>query len=185
MAALSKQKIELLPQDEWEKGSTGRLLRWTLNVGRYIVIVTELIVVLAFLSRFKLDRDLTNLYEEIKKKQVLVEANGQFEENFRFLQSRLKSIQQIEQQQTSTVAVIEEVSKLIPRDVSLSNLSFNGETISLTAVSLSEQGLASFLKNFKNSQRFEKTSLLGVTTGTEKGIGIQFQINSIFIPNNS
>ena len=62
MAAPKKHEIELLPKEEWEKTSFGKFIKWTLNVGRYIVIATELIVILAFVSRFKLDRDLTDLY---------------------------------------------------------------------------------------------------------------------------
>ena len=64
---MPKKDINLLPREEFEQKTVGRFLIWALTVGRWIVIVTELIVITAFLSRFKLDRDLANLYEKIRE----------------------------------------------------------------------------------------------------------------------
>ena len=47
MTAQEKQ-INLLPKDKWEVGVIGKLLKWALNIGRYIVVFTELIVISAF-----------------------------------------------------------------------------------------------------------------------------------------
>lgn len=180
MAAPKKREIELLPREEWEKTSLGKLLKWTLTVGRYIVIATELIVILAFLSRFKLDRDLTDLYEDIKQKQAIIEASSDFEEEFRFLQKRLATIEDLEKKQLATAGIIEEISLLIPLDVSLTELRFDGKEVSLTATALSEQGLASFINNLKTSDRFEKIVLSDVVSGTERAVGIQFKLESEF-----
>lgn len=180
--AARKRDIELLPKEEWEKTSFGKLLKWALTVGRYIVIATELIVILAFLSRFKLDRDLTNLYEEIKQKQARIEAASEFEEEFRFLQKRIDTIESLEKKQLTTAGLIEELSSLIPLDVSLSELTISDQKVSLTAIALSEQGLAAFLNNLKASDKFEKLELSQVTSGTEKGVGIQFELKSEFQP---
>lgn len=180
MTAPKKRDIELLPREDWEKTSFGKLLKWVLTVGRYILIATELIVILAFLSRFKLDRDLTNLHEEIKEKQAKIEASSDFEEEFRFLQKRLASIEGLEKKQVVTAGVLEELSALIPLDVSLTDLSVSDKEVSLTATALSEQGLASFLNNLKSSDKFENLVLTQVVSGTEKGVGIQFDLTSEF-----
>jgi len=178
--AAPKREIELLPREEWEKTAFGKLLKWTLTVGRYIVIVTELIVILAFLSRFKLDRDLTDLYEEIKRKQAIIEATSDFEEEFRFLQKRLATIEELEKKQLATEGIVEELSFLIPLDVSLTELAIKEKEVSLTATALSEQGLASFLNNLKASTKFERVVLSDVSLGTKKGVGIQFSLKSKF-----
>ena len=178
MAAQSKQKIELLPQEEWEQSGLGRFLKWTLNVGRYIVIATEVVVVVAFISRFKLDRDLTNLHEEIKKKQTIIEANHEFQQNFLFLQTRLNTISQIENEQAITATAVENLVPLIPQDVSLSNLICSGPTVSMTATALSESGLATFINNLRNSPKFSQVQLSGISTGTQGGLGIQFTLKT-------
>jgi len=182
MAAPKKHDIELLPKEEWERTSIGKFLKWTLSVGRYIVIVTELIVILAFISRFKLDRDLTDLCEEIKQKQNVVEANSRFEQDFRFLQKRLSTIEGLEKERSVPAKVIEKLALIIPTDVIIDKLTVSGNEIGLSATALSDQGLASFLNNLKTSPNFDKLVLSGVTTGSENTIGIRFEIKTEFRP---
>jgi len=174
--AARKTAIEFLPQEDWEKGILGKILKWALKGGRYIVIFTELIVILAFLSRFKLDRDLTDLGEEIKQKQAIVQASSQFEKEFRFLNKRLQTIDNLKKDQLEVGVVLEEIAKLIPVGVYLSDFSISKMEVSLNAISLSEGELAAFLRNLKNSPRFKNLSLSQINIDPEKGIGISFQI---------
>lgn len=176
--AARRHEIELIPKEEWEKKTLGKFLKWALTIGRYIVIITELIVILAFLSRFKLDRDLTNLYEEIEQKQAIVESASDLEADFRFLQKRLTTIQKLEKEQLKAAKVLEELAGLTPVDVSLAGLSSSKEEISFSATALSEAGLATFLNNLKNSKRFEDLNLSQVSTETTKGLGIQFSLSA-------
>ena len=176
--AAQKRKIELIPKEDWEKKPLGRFLKWALTIGRYIVIITELIVILAFLSRFKLDRDLTNLYEEIEQKQAIIESTSNLENDFRFLQKRLAAIQNLEKTQLKAAKVLEELAGLTPVDVVFTNLSSTNEEISFSATALSEVGLATFLNNLKSSGRFENLNLSQVSIGETKELGIQFNLSA-------
>lgn len=181
MAAL-KASIEFVPQEDWEKTSFGKLLKWVLTVGRWIVIVTELVVVLAFLSRFKFDRDLTDLNERVKQQQAIITASAQFEEEFRLLQKRLLTISELKRTLSEPELIITELSDLIPPDVLLDELSVSKNQINLTAVALSENGLAGFLNNLKNSPRFEKLIITGASSGLKEGVGISFEIRGDIKP---
>lgn len=167
-----------MPREEWEKTSLGQILKWTLTVGRWIVIGTELVVILAFLSRFKLDRDLTNLYEDIKQKQIIIESNREFEESFRFLQKRLAAIKGLEEKELAAGEVMDQITRLTPVDVSFSDFTATGQEISLVATTLSEQGLATFLNNLKQSPQFKNLVISSLSSGTEQGVGIQFELTS-------
>ena len=182
MAAPQKNTIDLLPQESWEKTSFGKVLKWILNVGRYIVIITELIVILAFFSRFKLDRDLTNLNEQIEKKQAVIQSHQDFEKEFRFLQTRLSNISSLHQEQASTTEIIKQVSSLIPIEVTLDKITVDQNQVKLSALALSESGLAAFLGNLKSSPYFKNLDLSNISSGTEKGLGIEFQIQADFMP---
>jgi len=174
--AARKTAIEFLPQEDWEKGAVGKILKWALRGGRYIVIFTELIVILAFLSRFKLDRDLTDLGEEIKQKQAIVQASAQFEKDFRFLNKRLQTIDNLKKDKLEAGVVLEEIANLIPSDVYLSDLSVSKMEVNLNAVAFSEGALAAFLRNLKNSSRFKNLALFQIYIDPEKGAGIRFQL---------
>jgi len=177
MAAL-KSKIEFLPKEDWEKTSFGRFLKWLLTIGRYIVIFTELIVILAFLSRFKLDRDLTDLYEQIENKQAIIQSYADFEADFRFLQKQLASIQGLRREQLQTKQLVEEIAALTPIDVYFSELRIIGDKASFTANALSEAGLATFINNLKRSSRFSNLEIDSLAIGTGEGIGISFTLKS-------
>lgn len=176
--AASKSTIEFVPQEEWEKTSFGKFLKWVLTVGRYIIIVTELVVVVAFLSRFKLDRDLTDLNEKIKQQQAIINASSQFEKKFRFLQKRLSTIEGLRRTQLETGQVLTELANLIPINVSLSNFVVAGKEVSLIATALSEEGLATFLKNLKNSPKFDKLTISSLKSETKTGLGINFELKT-------
>lgn len=176
--AAPKSNIEFLPQEDWEKTSFGRFLKWLLTIGRYIVIFTELIVILAFLSRFKLDRDLTDLYEEIEAKQAIIQASVDFESDFRFLQKQLSTIQGLRKDQLQTKQLMEEIAALTPIDVYFSDLNITGDKASFTANALSEAGLATFINNLKKSSRFSNLEIGSLALGTGKGVGINFTLKS-------
>lgn len=176
--AAPKSQIEFLPQEDWEKTSFGKFLKWLLTVGRYIVIFTELIVILAFLSRFKLDRDLTNLYEQIESKQALIQSYADFETDFRFLQKQLSTIQGLRKEQLQTKQLMEEIAALTPIDVYFSSLAIASNQASFTASALSEAGLATFINNLRNSPRFSNLEIDNLTFGTSKGVGITFNLKS-------
>ena len=56
----------LRPQSSPEK-LFSRLLRWLLSTGRYIFIFVEALVLIVFISRFKLDDDLASKKEAIEQ----------------------------------------------------------------------------------------------------------------------
>src|SRR3990167_1463025 len=89
---MSAQTINLLSQKDFDRTLVGKLLRWALTYGRYIIISTEIIVLFAFILRFSLDRQITDLNEEIEQKAAIVAANKGFESSFRNLQSRTQQI---------------------------------------------------------------------------------------------
>jgi len=171
--AARKTAIEFLPQEDWEKGTFGKILKWTLTVGRYIVIFTELVVILAFLSRFKLDRDLTDLGEKIKQQQAIIQASSDFEKEFRFLNKRIQTIESLRKEQLETEGVLSEIASLTPLDVQLTEFSITGSQLSFNAFSLSERGLGTFLKKLKESSKFQNISLSQISVEES---GIKFQV---------
>lgn len=175
---MPKKEINLLPRDEFEKKPLGKLLIWALSVGRWIVVFTELIVILAFLSRFKLDRDLVDLYESIKAKQTIIASYSPFENDFRLLQSRLLLAGKIESGNFSTVNLISTVSQFTPVDVALSKIALSEGIVTVSGVALSEAGLKTFLKGLSQSSILTDISLANINKQKEGEGGIQFSLTA-------
>lgn len=174
-----KTTIEFIPQEDWEKTSFGKFLKWLLNVGRWIVIVTELIVIVAFVSRFKLDRDLTNLNEKVKQKQAIINSSAAFEKDFRFLQKRLSTIEGLGKSQIESDKILAIFSQITPAGIQLSNFAIDDKRkITLTANADSENTFAFFLKNLKAEKQLKNLALDKISISEEQFGKIVFNIKA-------
>src|SRR3990172_3246723 len=134
---LPKIKLNLIPHKELESGLWGQFLEWVLNYGRYIVIGTFIIVLAAFLSRFKLDRDLGNLSEEVKTKQGTIEKFEDLEIKIRALQNRLAMIKKVQGEHLPYTKTLTSLAQLTPQDVIFTQLNFTSSNFKLSATPLS------------------------------------------------
>lgn len=171
-ARIPKIDISLLPQKELSPGE--KFLKWALTFGRYIIIGTEIIVLLAFVSRFKLDRDLSDLNERISQKQAVVVNFETLENNVRSLQSHLAEIKKLEEKQISYLSFFDYLLEVTPQEVIFSDLSLSPEKLSLVAFSSSNNSFALFLQNLKNSPKIKQINLQSITKSETEEKGIKF-----------
>lgn len=172
--ATAQKNITLLPQEGFEYTQIGRVVNWTLTVGRTIVVVVELLVVLAFLSRFWLDRQLTDLNEDIQRKVQIIKAASSFEQEFTQIQNRLKVFSQA----SSTPDFEDHLKKIfnsVPSNVTLNQISLDLEEFKVTGIALSEQGIA-VLANKLKGQNLGKVTIESVTLALGEIAGENFVI---------
>lgn len=171
MAAQKKQKqINLLPQEEFAASPLGRVVTWLMSTFRVIVIFTEMVVMLAFLSRFWLDTQITDLDDKIKINQVRIQAFSTFEKTWRGAQARLSIFSQLTTDANSQYPVVGSVSAFMPTDISLSSFSITGGVLQIKGVGFSEQSISQFLVNLENAGRFEEVELTQVDSNEDASI---------------
>lgn len=178
MATPKKRKINLLVQEEFEHTTLGRILNWSLSAGRIIVIATELVVILAFLSRFWLDKSLTDLNNKNAALATQINASSPFEEKFRNAQKRLSTYQKLEGRSSGATNLVREISSFLPADVSLTKISFSGREVDIRGIALSEEGLAGFVKALKDSDNFDEVSIGDISLGSALGQTLNFVVRA-------
>lgn len=178
MAAPAQKNVNLLVREGFENSTLGKTLNWLLSAGRVIVVFVELVVIGAFISRFWLDRQLTDLNDENELRRVQIEAAGAFEQDFRDTQNRLSTYKSFDFLKTNSSSIVRDVSAVIPADVALTNLEFSKEELNLRGIALSEQGLAGFVKSLAGSPKFEQPTLSDVSLGTEGQQMLNFTIKT-------
>lgn len=166
-----KKDINLLPRSEWEKKPFSRVLKWSLTFGRYIVVFTEFIVIVAFLSRFKLDRSLSDLYEKIELQQAQIKSEEVFEKNFRFLQERLATAQEIEENTADIQKTLSDFIDLIPPGVKVETLNLTANILEIEGSALTENNLSVLIKNLKKKPEFDSIGIDEISRGDD------FQLN--------
>lgn len=173
----AKDNLNLLPKDQFENTSVGKLVNWSINVGRWIVVFTALIVICAFLSRFYFDTTLANLFDEIRIKKAMIDANTSFEEDYRQIQEKTKVIKEILNKETTPSALLIEIAKTAPLDLFLKNITITENKVTVSGYCLSEKGLRAFTTELK---KLPILSNINISNLSEKDSleGIEFTINA-------
>ncbi len=166
--------INLLGQEDLRHTPHGRIISWALTYGRYIMIGTEIVVLLAFISRFSLDRKLTDLKEEIAQKQAILEANGDLERDIRLLQDALGKIKQTTTNQSVALDTLTTLQALLPADVYVETLDVATDRLSVAAVSDTTYGFSQFLTNLQATKQFSKIDIGDIKKNALSGIEFTF-----------
>jgi len=148
----NKKELSLLPDSENPNSFSGQLVKWLTTVGRWIIVITELIVVSAFVSRFWLDRKNSDLSENIRQQQAILESTQEFEKEFNSFQQRLKFIKDF---YTNDPKYDQKISLLInstPQDLIYKSLSLkldDNKKVSANAslVAFNEDSIVKFITN--------------------------------------
>lgn len=171
--------INLLPGREPAFSAT--FLNWVLSAGRYIIIGTEIIVLVAFLSRFKLDRDLIDLNDHVEEKQKILRSLSPVEERVTQLQKRLSEIKKIDEGQGSGILALPHIATLTPSEITYSNISVAGDKITILGNALETADISRFVASLKTSPLFKKetVSLEKIEHGKTQEEALSFTISAI------
>jgi len=175
--AAQQTSINLLSKDEFSKSLVGTVLLWALSIGRYIIVFTQLVVVLSFLSRFKLDRDLTDLNTQIRQQQALIESYGDLEVKVRETQKKLSFLADM-RIEVNPMDVLDTFTKITPVDVKFTQVQIRENQLQVSAVALSPSGFSGFVQAIQRGEDFSDVQLINVSS-EEGGVGIYFDLRAI------
>jgi Tfp pilus assembly protein PilN len=169
--------INLLGDSDTEHTPLGRIVNWAVTYGRYIMIGTEIVVLLAFISRFSLDRKLTDLKEEVAQKQEIIEANLPFEQDVRDLQDKLSKIKTLKTQPFNALAILTSFQTLLPSGMYLRSIVVSNNEVTVSAVAGSTGAFAQFIANMQNARTLTNVDIGDITRDPQLGIQFTFTAN--------
>jgi Tfp pilus assembly protein PilN len=177
MSAQEKTSINLIPQKGMESSTTGRVLAWILSSFRIIVIATEMIVMIAFLSRFWLDAQNSDLSEEIDQKVTLLQASADFENIFKETQNKLAILQSL-YSSTKPSEIVKNLTITLPSDVLIQAISFSNDATKIAGFSSNEISVQQYAINLANKNIFNSVSIDEISTDTENSGLLKFIIST-------
>ena len=145
--------MSFLPDQENVNSLSARIVRWLTSVGRFVIVLTELIVNCAFLSRFWLDRTNSDLSEVIRQQKAILESTSDFEKDYSSLQKRLQVIKKLYSSQPEYQSKIDTLVESTPEDISFSSLAVNHNsntqdiTATINLIAYQESSIVSFISN--------------------------------------
>lgn len=169
--------LNLIPKDPFFETPIGKVLKWALSIGRYIVIFTELVVILSFVTRFSLDRQITDLNDSIHQKEVVIASYGDLEDNVRRVQEKISQYQQLEQQ-ADIIEVFPKLSQITPSSIELKSLMIQPDKVNFSGTTFSNDTLSLFINNIQLSDNFYNVSIDQIETGDRNDPGFHFRMSA-------
>jgi len=148
-----KKEVSLLPESENPNSFNSRLVKWLTTVGRVVIVFTELLVIIAFVSRFWLDRQNADLSEVIRQQRAILNTTKDFEDQFSFLQQKLKIIKDFYTNEPSYDSKINSLISSTPDNIIYNNLSISKDeetkktVANLSLTSYKEESIVDFITN--------------------------------------
>lgn len=174
---MAKNKsVNLLPQEEFDASLLGRTLKWAMGSFRIIVILTEMVVMAAFLSRFWLDAQNANLDDSIKIASAQISTQSSFEKEFRGVQQKLNIYKQIAVNATES-GKLDFVASKIPQSLVLSSVTVQDNLTQIKGTAISEADVAQFISNLKSSPLIKKVDLDSIGSSQQNQSLLTFLIN--------
>lgn len=147
-----------------------RFLRWLISYGRFIVVAVEIVVLVCFAFRFKLDAELADLKEKINSQVPFLESLTADEAIIKQTQLRLKNIQISYTRAPIWKQTISEIASQTPPDVKLTSVNLgnpqvegNSIPVKIAARTPSNNMLAVFVMGLKNDAYFKEINLTSVS----------------------
>lgn len=175
----------LKPQSNPEKLLV-KLIRWLLSSGRYIFVLVEGLVLIAFIARFKFDADLQTRKEAIEEQIPYIESLKAYEIIIRQTQLKLSIIDNAKKNLPDFPVILKRISNQVPLSVKIATMNMTSNTDSTATIHISGQtsinnDLTSFLASLKEDNTFSNVNLANI--GFEQGV-IKFTIDLVAKPTN-
>lgn len=131
----------------------------------------------AFLWRFSLDRELTDLKKSIAKNVAIIKSYEQTERDFVLTQKRLATAKTVIAQQKAITEELATLASATPSDVWYEKLTLTPTSTTLSAYSRSLPGFSQFLSAIQKNPRYNSVSVARIQDGGVQNAQMQFEIS--------
>ncbi len=181
-ASLAVRLNLLKPQSNPEKIPV-RIITWLLSSGRYIFAAVNAVVLIAFVTRFKLDADLATKNEAITEQIPYIESLRPYEILIRNTQLKLSTIDTAKRNAIDWPLLLKKISDQVPQSVTIIGINIDNNigtaNIHIAGQTKFNSDIASFITGLKGDNAFGGVTLSSVSLEQDSikfGIDIQSKL---------
>lgn len=127
--------------------------KWIINVGRIVIVVTELIALSALFYRFTIDRQIIDLHDQIKSQISIVKAQEQKELEYRRIQKTLASIKVLTDDANMKLQATNDLLTLIKtRGILTNTFRLSNDSLLIDGKTSSMPSLVEFINDLKKKE---------------------------------
>ena len=156
-----KYKINLLPQKETTIAE--KVMFFLLNYLRYIIVITQLVVIGVFFYRFQIDQKIIDLKESVIQKKEIVEIVLPLLNEASRIDQKSQEINKVIKKQQNFNEMLKYLLSIFPETVTLSNFeTSDDDTLKITGSAFNSRHLQAFFALLKKENRFSSIELKSI-----------------------
>lgn len=163
------------PKSFWES-----VYAWSLSVGRYIVIGTEIIVLTVFIVKIKISADIETEQQQIDNQVGQLSSMWRTEQTMSQVENQLSIFSYLDAHKTKQAQNLTNIFSLVPASVIVTNVQMDTRGVSVAGISSGYDDLQTLNNSFTNSGFYTNVSVVQLTKESSK-YGIAFNLEATFV----
>lgn len=168
-----KYAINLLP--EKEKDFLDKSIYFVLHYLRYVLVITQIVVIGVFFYRFKVDQEIIDLKDSLQQKQEIVAVSDPLLKEAEIVDAKTKSAKLIIGQQTLFANSLQYFLDTFPSDLTINQLQVQNGTYTFEARTVRPEIVRMYLEKLRNDKQ-SGTYFANVTMGGIKRSDTEFVV---------
>src|SRR3990167_2313941 len=168
--------VNLLPADRFEFSPLGRFLIWALSTGRLIVVLTELVVIGAFLSRFWFDRKLSDLRQTRMQRTASVQEMDDVRVKWERLQFLAGEINKANGNNFDAAERLAKIQILTPAGVEFESIEIGSQSAMLTGYVPGSGMFSRLFSRIKAEKSFSGVAVRKLEQSSDRPPGFDFEL---------
>lgn len=155
-----KYRINLLPTKEVP--FTDKLMFFLMNYLRYIIVITQLVVIGVFFFRFQVDQKIIDLKESVEQKKEIVQIVLPLLQEAEHIDKKSKEVGNIIQKQKKFESMMEYILSVFPETVTLTDMILIEDSLRISGDATDARQLQAFLLLLKKEGKFNSVEFKNI-----------------------
>lgn len=152
-----RYRINLLPPRE--QSAVDKVIYFAFHYLRYILVVTQIVVIGVFFSRFSVDQEVIDLKDDLRQKQEIMSVSQPLLDEVTRLEKKIGNVSRLMKQQDDFNGMMAYFLGLFPEKFTLTNLKIVELSIEFTGTTPSSALVKNFYDRVKKERRFSSVIL--------------------------
>ena len=157
---MSAEGINLLQQKQPQ--TADKLLYFILHYFRYIIVLTQIVVISVFFYRFHEDQKVIDLKESFKQKQHILLITLPVIEEAQAIESQTQKIETLLKSQNLAINNLGFIASVIPQDVVVQRMQVSGTTIQILGKTNNLLAIRSMHKKIKQVKEYSLAKISSI-----------------------
>ena len=152
-----RYQINLLPPRD--NNFTDRIIYFSFHYLRYILVVTQLVVIGVFFYRFQIDQQVVDLKDSIKQKSEIITVSNALLKDMKTIDTKIQSISNALEAQKKLESMYSYFLVTFPADLYLTKMELTGEGITLEGYTQNIKTVKQYHARLEKDKKFGEVKL--------------------------